>query len=396
MNTIRPFYSKRSERNLYEFHDKELNITKKAAGFDIDVYDPLRKHRIRKRIKADYSAVIIIAQNISAAVNSHDSAKVDEITGVKARTLNDLYKSFCANKRRMANRVGNGVSENTIKRYLVALKSMILPIHRGIEDVRTSQITVDWVEKRLRERINKGLSLKTLNTDLTHLKAIFKWGFENRFLEANPFTKIPKFKVTPQKPRILSMEEWSKLWDIAKYNRWRPIILTYLLTGARISEILKPKLSWEHVDFEKATITLASRKRGKSITIPMPDILRKELQALKENPYIKESSMRVDDDLYPFPFHKDYISHILKDEIYTPAGIVDISTHDLRRTFGSYLIFLGIPVAVVSQLMSHSSISTTEQVYLGQLDSVQRNALNGLANYLLTSDNKTVDMNNAP
>jgi len=93
-----------------------------------------------------------------------------------------------------------------------------------------------------------------------------------------------------------------------------------------------------------------------------------------------------DDRLYPFPFHRDYVSHAVKDGILIPAGLGDVSIHDLRRTFGSYLIHLGVPVTVVSQLMSHGSTRTTEQFYIGQLDSVQRAAINNLAEFILPKE----------
>ena len=228
-----------------------------------------------------------------------------------------------------------------------------------------------------------------MNTDLTHLKALFNWGVKNKYVKHNPFEKIAKFKVKNRKPRILSVDEWDRLWNIARYSRWRILILTYLFTGARISEILKPKLKWKDINFEKSTITLANRKRGKSITLPMPRIVSDALLQLKKDPMIKETSIRDDDCEYPFPFHKDYISHSVKDDVFMPGGLDDITIHDLRRTFGSYLIHIGIPVAIVSQLMSHSSTLITEQMYIGQLDSVQREAMNGLANFLLPDGSKS-------
>jgi len=383
---IKPFTSLKSRKNVYDYYNDQTNTTSKVAGFDIYLYDATRGIRIRKRIKVDFQTASLIVGKMKIAIQQNSPMEVDRLSGSRAKTLADLHSAFCTNKRRNANRVGNGISEQTLKRYSVALKSMIKSNNRDLGRLSIGRVTTDWIERRLHERVKKGLSLKTLNTDLTHLKSIFKWGIDHRYLDSNPFEKIPKFKVKPSKPRILSMEEWDLIWSIAKTSRWRPLILTYLLTGARLSEILKHKLSWNNINFTKCSITLDQRKRGKSLTLPMPKLLKDELLWLKDHKLEKETCIREDDGEYPFPFHKDYISHVVKRDIFIPAGVTDISIHDLRRTFASYLIHLGIPVAVVSQLMSHSTTRITEQVYIGQLDSIQREALDGLAEFILPNE----------
>ncbi|MBC8402365.1 MAG: tyrosine-type recombinase/integrase [Candidatus Marinimicrobia bacterium] len=383
---IRPFTSKKARKNIYDYHDKETNTVTKVAGFDIYLYNQISGGRIRKRIVADYQAVTVIVDKIKAAIKNEQPAKIDSLSGKRSKTLEDLFNAFKRNKLRYANRVGNGISDLTIKRYFVALKSLCNSIKPDLLEVKISRITSDFVDRRLEKRIRKGLSLKTLNTDITHLKAIFNWGVEHRYLDHNPMKAIAKFKVQPSKPRILSVDEWDTLWGIAKYSKWRPLILTYLFTGARASEIVKPKLSWDDINFEKGTITLENRKWNKSLMLPMPKILVDEFAFLKKNPIEKQTSRREDDKLYPFPFHSDYVSHAVKDEILIPAGLGDVTVHDLRRTFGSYLIHLGVPVTVVSQLMSHGSTRTTEQFYIGQLDSVQREAIDSLADFILPKE----------
>lgn len=389
---IIPVYSTKTKKNIYDYYDTEKRTTTKVAGFNIDVYDPMRGTRIRKRYKADYRTVELIVEGIKRAIHNNEPKVVDKLSGVKARTLDDLYRAFCNNKLRLANRVGNGISEQTLKRYLVALKSMVKTESECIAQLNISRITTDWIENRLQRRLKNGLSMRTLNTDITHLKAIFKWGVENRYFDNNPFDNIPKFKVNRKMPRILSTDEWNSIWSITKFSRWRPLILTYLLTGARVSEILKPKLTWGNINFTKNNITLPKRKRGRKLTLPMSNILKNELIRLRKYPLLKETSSGADDEFYPFPFHKDYISHVVKKELFIPAGVKDISIHDLRRTFGSYLIHLGIPITVVSQLMSHSTTAITEQVYIGQLDGIQRKALDDLADYLIPDEDKSQNL----
>lgn len=45
------------------------------------------------------------------------------------------------------------------------------------------------------------------------------------------------------------------------------------------------------------------------------------------------------------------------------AGLMDVHPHDLRRTFGSWLVQRGVDIKRVSELMRHSDIRITAKVY---------------------------------
>ncbi len=64
---------------------------------------------------------------------------------------------------------------------------------------------------------------------------------------------------------------------------------------------------------------------------------------------------------------------------YKLAGIVDANTHSLRKTFGSILIQSGeADIYIISKLLGHSSIKTTEKYYVDLLDENFRKPVNGL------------------
>ena len=68
--------------------------------------------------------------------------------------------------------------------------------------------------------------------------------------------------------------------------------------------------------------------------------------------------------------------------MFIPAGLPDVSVHDLRRSFASHLANLGFELYDVSQLMAHSKTDVTQAHYLSQLPSKSRKMLEDLEIHL--------------
>ena len=159
--------------------------------------------------------------------------------------------------------------------------------------------------------------------------------------------------------------------------------MVYLLTGARLSEVLKPKLSWSDIDLANGKLTLPMRKGRKSTDFPLDSVLLEIFNDLKKNPYTKANSTALEDAEYPFPFNASYMSHKIK-AILNEAGI-DATAHDLRDSFVSHLIYLGYSLEDVSKVAGHSTIKVTERYYYEQLEERRRNMLSDLGNHMIGS-----------
>ena len=147
--------------------------------------------------------------------------------------------------------------------------------------------------------------------------------------------------------------------------------MVYLLTAARLSEVLKPKLTWKDIDFENEILTLPIREGHSSTEFPLITVLLEILRELKARPYRKARYIDPKaDPLYPFPFSPSYIGHKIK-AILNSARI-DATVHDLRDSFVSHLIYLGYPLEDVSKIAGHSTIKITEKYYYKHLEERRR------------------------
>jgi integrase len=67
-------------------------------------------------------------------------------------------------------------------------------------------------------------------------------------------------------------------------------------------------------------------------------------------------------------------------EVLKNAGIREIRLHDLRHTFATRCISAGIDFKTVSELLGHSSVSTTLNIYLHTDDETKAKAVDSLYN----------------
>ena len=107
--------------------------------------------------------------------------------------------------------------------------------------------------------------------------------FDNELIDSNPMRRVRLLKESPSRERFITAEEEKRLFAqlTGRRDHIRSIVTIALNTGMRRGEILG--LQWEHVNFLARTIFIARSKTGRTRTIPINDIVFKELMALKQD-----------------------------------------------------------------------------------------------------------------
>lgn len=163
--------------------------------------------------------------------------------------------------------------------------------------------------------------------------------------------KVKPFRLENMRLRYLAKDECFVLID-ACISHLKPIVVTALNTGMRLSEILN--LEWDrHVDLKHGFILLDKTKNSNRREIPINDTLRRTLQGITRRldvPYVffnRETGK---------PYKE--IKHGFKSAC-RRAKIHDFHFHDLRHTFASHLIMAGVDITTVSRLLGHKSLTMT-------------------------------------
>ena len=218
-----------------------------------------------------------------------------------------------------------------------------------------TQQDVDKMKANLKDKpgaFNRSRAVLSKAMELAEL-----WGYRQQ--NSNPCHFVKQYP--PKKlERFLSDEEFAALGEALAEGERTATESPYAIAafrlliflGARRGEILN--LEWKDVDLERGFIMLPDSKTGRKplfLNAPTIEILG-NLKRVKGNPYVIVGQKKGQ----PIADLKRSWQRIRK-----AAGITDCRIHDLRHSFASVGVVSKVPLQIVSTLLGHSKVSTTER-----------------------------------
>lgn len=271
-----------------------------------------------------------------------------------------------------------------------------------------NQVTTEILQRYYNDKLNDGYNSKTVRSIGIVIGAALNMAVKLKMLSENPnrYTSIPKKK--KYEASVLSAEEVARIVKEAKDEELYPIVVTTVYTGMRKGEVMA--LKWENVDFQKRRIYIKNSlckidgdqpdekghrharyeilepKTKESIRmVPMLDevydalMLQKERQETDKQKYREiylDQGLVFSDpcgDYLPQRQFMDKYHAFLK-----KYRITDIRFHDLRHTFATLLIESDVSMKVVQELLGHSTITTSMDIYTHVSDEKKEQALDQL------------------
>ena len=220
---------------------------------------------------------------------------------------------------------------------------------------RIKEITPFYIEKYRALRRDLGIKNSSINKETGVLRRMFSLAVDNQYINENPCIakKVKPLREDNKKERFLTPDEEVRMLHACtgNYNYLKSIIICALQTGMRKAEILN--LEWDNIDLQERYLTLLKTKNGKTRRIPLNNTLLREFQKL----YLTRTSKYV----FINPETScPYVSIIKSfNKICKIADVKNFVFHDLRHTAATRMVSVGIDLAVVKEILGHSSITTT-------------------------------------
>lgn len=210
-------------------------------------------------------------------------------------------------------------------------------------------------------------------------------------------TSAPKAVQT--EGRTLTATEAKRFLKALEGNRLGLLFVVMLATGLRRGEALG--LHWEDVDFKKCTIGVHRQLRridgqlitravkgGKSgRTVYLPDQVVELLKDHRAAQAAHLETLGIENSGFVFttgqgtPLDPRNVNRVFQ-AVCTKAKLGKWHPHELRHSAASLMLAKGVPLQVVSEVLGHSSIRMTADVYGHVLQPQRRDAARAMGNTL--------------
>lgn len=304
---------------------------------------------------------------------------------IKAVTVKTYMDNWLVNYKK------NEVKPSTYDLIEATCNNLIYP---RIGNYQLVEVKPSDIQSMINDLTQSGYSYSTIRKVYNYVKSAYTFAFERKEVSEIPFAKIilPKSVKKDMSEIVFYNEEEIKLIKnsaLVKFPnsdayifRYGYAIILLLYTGLRCGELLG--LKWEDVDYESNSIRVkrnlkqvinrdedADRKyvvieqstKTKSgvRSIPLSNMAKEALtyyaKIRTDSPYVLSSKNGR-------PVSARNLDRAFRN-ILTRAGITkQYGVHSLRHTFASMLFKKGVDVKTVSEILGHSDVSVTYNIYI--------------------------------
>lgn len=273
----------------------------------------------------------------------------------------DLFLKYCSDEK--------AYSENTIIAYNHTLLDFIDYFENDYGFIpEITKLKANDIRPFLGYLDDKGFKKNSLRLKLSAIKSLFKFLRKKGYLEINPTTSISSPKKEKKLPSFLTKNEINNLilGFEEKENdefdtRDKALIELIYSGGFRISEVLNLKVN--EVNFTNNTLKVLGKGKkerivpiGQSAQIAIKEYLK--VRGLIAN--TGETSLFVNTKGKALSANSAYF--IINRKMKGVTETKQKSPHTLRHSFATHLLDNGADINSVSEMLGHSSLSTT-QIY---------------------------------
>ena len=249
----------------------------------------------------------------------------------------------------------NHHSTSTIVAYGKDVEQLVTFLNE-LQKHNVHEVSKEDIEGFLAKLSKEGYTPKSISRKINSTRTFYRFLKVNEYITDDPSLLVshPKYELAP--PRMLTPTEYRALRDAAHNDpRMYAIIELLLQTGIRIGELAGLKLS----DITKDGLHIAPFEKHEERTVPMNKRVKDALDS-----YLKIRPKTANNHVFVTKSGKPFLIRNIRTAVeryFRLAEIKGAKVNDLRHTFVAHHLKHGVSLVMLSKVLGHKRISTTER-----------------------------------
>lgn len=283
------------------------------------------------------------------------------------------------------------LAPETWRKYESMTRLHIVP---SIGRIKMSKLAAVHVRGFINEKLDSGLSSRTVNNIYDVLHTAFERARKLELVTRNVVNLVRAPRVVKTERRSLTVEQANRLLAVLEDDRSYALFRTLLTLGLRPGEGLG--LQWKSVDLARRRVRIESTlqrhdgewmlkapKTAASVrTLPLPgalvEVLREQRELVRRDKVAAGPMWEEWGLCFPRPsglptWHSDAGRRL--QAACREADVPVVTLHSLRHTTPSILLGLGVDQRVIMQVLRHSTILLTADLYTHVVDPLVQDAV---------------------
>ncbi len=263
--------------------------------------------------------------------------------------LRDAHQEFTNYLR------GNKHSSSTIVAYGKDVEQLV-DFLEEVKKQHIHEVNQDDIQAFLAKMSGGGYTPKSISRKLNSTRTFYRFLKINEYITDDPSLLVshPRYELAP--PRVLNPTEYRALRDAARHDpRMFAVIELLLQTGIRIGELAALRLS----DIRPEGLYIRPIEKHDERIVPMNRSAKEALDRyLAIRPQVTEDRIFVTKSGKPFLVRN---IRTAVERYFRLAEIKGAKVNDLRHTFVVHHLKHGVTTTLLSKVLGHKRLSTTER-----------------------------------
>lgn len=267
----------------------------------------------------------------------------------------------------------NKRSASTIVAYSKDIEQLVSFLEELSKD-SVHDVTKEDLESFLAKMTKNGYTPKSISRKLNSTRTFYRFLKINEYITDDPSLLVAHPRYQLAAPRILTPTEYRALRDAARSDaRMFAVIEILLQTGIRIGELAGLKLS----DIQKDKLHVDPYEKHEERMVPLNKRAQEALNnylKIRPNPPTGESS----EHLFITKSGRPFLIRNIRTAVeryFRLAEIKNAKVNDLRHTFVAHHLKHGVSLVLISKVLGHKRVSTTERYLEYVKDRAKENAV---------------------